>query len=44
VHDLKPSFGLPADLNIYGPSPLGEGVWQAGGLGFRWDDDIPMQN
>jgi taurine dioxygenase len=44
VHDLKPSFGLPAHLNIYGPSPLGEGVWQAGGLGFRWDDDIPMQN
>lgn len=44
VHDLRPAFGLPPHLNIYGPSPLGEGVWQAGGLGFRWDDEIAMQN
>ena len=44
VPELKPDFGLPAQLNIYGPSPLGEGVWQPGGLGFRWDDDIAMRN
>jgi taurine dioxygenase len=39
-----PDFGLPMQLNIFGPSPLGDGVWQAGGLGFRWDDALPMQN
>ncbi len=44
VDDLAPHFGLPLRLHIRGPSPLGEGVWQAGGIGFRWDDGIPMQN
>ncbi|WP_376692479.1 TauD/TfdA dioxygenase family protein [Wenzhouxiangella sp. EGI_FJ10409] len=44
VNDLGPRFGLPLRLNIRGPSPLGDGVWQAGGIGFRWDDGIPMQN
>ena len=44
TQDLKPDFGLPLRADIYGPSPLGEGVWQAGGLGFRWDAAIPMQN
>ena len=23
---------------------MGGAVWQAGGIGFRWDDDIAMQN
>ena len=44
VEDLAPDFGLPLQLNIAGPSPFGDGVWQCGGVGFRWDDGIPMQN
>ncbi|TVQ40198.1 MAG: taurine dioxygenase [Wenzhouxiangella sp.] len=44
MKDLAPDFGLPLRLRIRGPSPFGEGVWQAGGVGFRWDDDIAMQN
>jgi taurine dioxygenase len=44
VQNLAPGFGLPIQLNIFGPSPLGDGVWQGGGLGFRWDDQLPMQN
>ena len=42
--DLAPGFGLPQAIDISGPSPFGPGVWQAGGVGFRWDDAIPMQN
>lgn len=44
VSDFEPHFGLPLFVDIRGTSPLGEGVWQAGGIGFRWDDGIPMQN
>jgi len=44
VQDLAPGFGLPDHLDIAAPSPFGDGVWQAGGVGFRWDDHIPMQN
>ena len=44
MQDLAPGFGLPLQLDIYGRSPLGDGVWHAGGLGFRWEDGIPMQN
>jgi taurine dioxygenase len=44
VQDLAPDFGLPMHVNIHGPSPLGDGVWQGGGIGFRWDDDVRMQN
>lgn len=44
VEELRPLFGLPLQLDIHGPSPFGAGVWQAGGIGFRWDDGIPMQN
>ena len=44
ITDLAPDFGLPQYLDIYGLSPLGEGVWQSGGLGFRWDENAPMQN
>ncbi|WP_152205755.1 TauD/TfdA dioxygenase family protein [Marinobacter changyiensis] len=43
--DLAPHFGLPQYINIAGPHPFNsDGVWQAGGVGFRWKDDIPMQN
>ncbi|MDZ7791540.1 MAG: TauD/TfdA family dioxygenase [Xanthomonadales bacterium] len=44
VSDFAPLHGLPQQLNIRGPSAFGQGVWQHGGVGFRWDDDIPMQN
>lgn len=44
VEDLAPRFGLPRYINIHRPSPFGEGVWQGGGIGFRWDEKIPMQN
>ena len=44
VQRLAPDFGLPHHVHIQRPSPYGEGVWQAGGIGFRWDDGIPMQN
>ncbi len=43
--DMAPHFGLPQYININGPHPFNrDGVWQAGGVGFRWKDDIPMQN
>jgi len=44
VQTFAPYFGLPLHVEIDGPNPFGEGVWQGGGIGFRWDDDIPMQN
>ncbi|WP_405239668.1 TauD/TfdA dioxygenase family protein [Lentisalinibacter orientalis] len=44
VGDLAPRFGLPIRINIAGPSPFGAGIWQSGGIGFRWDESIPMQN
>ncbi|NKI34153.1 TauD/TfdA family dioxygenase [Wenzhouxiangella sp. XN79A] len=44
VADLAPGFGLPQFIDISRPSPFGSGVWQAGGVGFRWDESIPMQN
>jgi len=44
VADLAPFHGLPLYLDIHGPSPFGKGVWQGGGIGFRWEDGIPMQN
>lgn len=42
--NFDPPFGLPHSLNIHGHNPLGQGVWQGGGLGYRWDETIPMQN
>jgi len=44
--DFEPSFGLPQYLNIHGPKPVDDkdGVWLGGGVGFRWKDDIHMQN
>jgi taurine dioxygenase len=44
VQDLAPGFGLPQHVDIQGPNPIGEGVWKGGGIGFRWEDGIPMQN
>jgi len=44
VHPLAPDFDLPPFLDIHGPSPFGPGVWRGGGIGFRWDADIHMQN
>lgn len=44
MQDLAPGFGLPQHVDIQGPNPLGEGVWKGGGIGFRWEDGIPMQN
>ena len=44
LSDLAPGHGLPQYIDIGSPSPFGPGVWQAGGIGFRWDDAIPMQN
>ena len=42
---FRPGFGLPQATKINGPKPFpGDGVWQGGGIGFRWDDDIHMQN
>lgn len=43
--NLAPHFGLPQHINIAAPHPFNrDGVWEAGGVGFRWKDDIPMQN
>ncbi|NBB97456.1 MAG: taurine dioxygenase [Alphaproteobacteria bacterium] len=44
VQDLAPGFDLPQHVNIDGPNPSADGVWQGGGVGFRWDDSIPMRN
>ena len=44
VEELSPYYGLPRYCDLRAPSPFGEGVWQAGGIGFRWDDGVPMQN
>jgi len=43
-HRLAPGFGLPYHVGIQRSSPYGNGVWQAGGIGFRWDQHIAMQN
>lgn len=41
---FAPHFGLPSFIDISQPSPFGPGVWHVGGVGFRWDASIPMQN
>jgi taurine dioxygenase len=49
---FDPPFGLPPRLDIHDSrTPKralgiddGAGVWDGGGLGFRWDETIPMQN
>ena len=43
--NLAPHFGIPQHMQIFGPNPFNQdGVWQFGGVGFRWKDDIPMHN
>lgn len=43
--NLAPHFGLPQYINLSGPHPFNsDGVWKAGSVGFRWKDDIPLQN
>jgi len=46
--DPPEKFGLPAFLPIHAGgmvhNPFGEGVFQFGGIGFRWDPHIRMQN
>lgn len=44
VQALAPGYDLPLHLEIDGPSPFGQGVWQGGGVGFRWEAGVPMQN
>ena len=44
VQDLAPGFGLPQHADIDGANPVGDGVWQGGGVGFRWEEGIPMRN
>ncbi len=41
---LTPRHELPLQLDIHGPNPAGGGVWQGGGIGFRWETGIRMQN
>jgi len=45
--NFDPPPPLPHSLNVYGPNPFGRdagGVWIGGGIGFRWDENIRMQN
>jgi taurine dioxygenase len=44
VQNLAPGFDLPQHVNIDGPNPVGAGVWQGGGVGFRWEEGIKMRN
>lgn len=44
IQDLAPKYGLPQQLDIRAGSPFGDGVWVMGELGFRWDENIAMQN
>ncbi|GGW77885.1 TauD/TfdA dioxygenase family protein [Alteromonas halophila] len=41
---LRPRNDLPVHVDIHGPNPSANGVWHGGGVGFRWQKDIPMQN
>jgi taurine dioxygenase len=42
--DPPPQFQLPPVIDVYGANPFGKGVFIGGGLGFRWDPAIHMQN
>jgi taurine dioxygenase len=43
--DFAPGFGLPQAVNMYAHNPFNEdGIWIAGGIGYRWDNAIHMQN
>ena len=41
---LMPRHELPLHVDIHGPNPADGGVWQGGGVGFRWEASIPMRN
>lgn len=44
--DFSPpeSFDLPTHMNINGRNPFGKGVWQSGGVGFKWKEDIVLHS
>lgn len=42
--DFKPHFGLPQYADIHGRNPFGQGIWQGGGTGFKFDDNVRLQN
>mmetsp|Transcript_103642 Transcript_103642/g.167138 ORF Transcript_103642/g.167138 Transcript_103642/m.167138 type:complete len:342 (-) Transcript_103642:352-1377(-) len=42
--DPPEKFGLPPQIDIQSKNPFGSGVFIGGGLGFRWDPSIRMQN
>jgi taurine dioxygenase len=42
--DPPEKFGVSHMINIQGRNPFGKGVFIGGGLGFRWDPSIKMQN
>lgn len=44
VGPLIPRMGLPLFLEMNEPNPSPGSVWHRGGVGFRWDEDIPMRN
>jgi len=44
MQSFAPHFDLPQFFDLNRPNPFGSGVWKRGGIGFRWDDGIPMQN
>ena len=44
AQDLAPGHGLPQHVDIDGANPFGQGVWQGGGVGFRWEEGIKMRN
>lgn len=44
THNLAPDSALPQYINIHAPNPFKDGVWQGGGIGFRWDERAPMRN
>lgn len=35
---------LPLQVDIHGERPTNQGVWQGGGIGFRWQAGVHMQN
>jgi len=44
MRPFLPPFGLPPALDITARCPFKKGVWVAGGVGFRWDPAMRLQN
>ena len=44
VAPLAPRPALPQFVDIHGPNPAPPGGWHGGGVGFRWEQGIPMRN